>query len=220
MLLISSTERHPSRGAVSTQGAVCHPNKREFIIKKRLRSNRVRLEPNLLMFCWLRLTFSGRSRRGLLHKEQAYAGGGFGLHDCLRSRVPLGTRADSCLSVECDFVKTGADGGRGSSPRGGDAQPSASGRLRADGLPQQPEGIEGIFVFSYSIRYCPRFRASSLGVYLLFALSSLRERLSCFLRLPPLPLHGYPCGLLPPYPAPSIPPHATPVYNGQEMRLL
>ena len=50
-----------------------------------------------------------------------------------------------------------------------------------------------------------RVRASSLGVYLLFALSSLRERLSCFLRLPPLPLHGYPCGLLPPYPAPSIP---------------
>ena len=50
-----------------------------------------------------------------------------------------------------------------------------------------------------------RFRVPSLGVYLLFALSSLRESLSCSLRLPPLPLHGYPCGLLPPYPAPSIP---------------
>ena len=51
----------------------------------------------------------------------------------------------------------------------------------------------------------PSVRVPSLGVYLLFALSSLRERLSCSLRLPPLPLHGYPCGLLPPYPAPSIP---------------
>ena len=59
-----------------------------------------------------------------------------------------------------------------------------------------------------------RVRVSSLGVYLLFALSSLRESLSCSLRLPPLPLHGYPCGLLPPYPVPSIPPHATPVRNG------
>ena len=59
-----------------------------------------------------------------------------------------------------------------------------------------------------------RFRVSPLGVYLLFALSSLRERLSCSLRLPPLPLHGYPCGLLPPYPAPSISPHATPGCNG------
>ena len=43
-----------------------------------------------------------------------------------------------------------------------------------------------------------RVRASSLGVYLLFALSSLRERLSCSLHLSPLPLYGYPCGLLPP----------------------
>ena len=42
-----------------------------------------------------------------------------------------------------------------------------------------------------------RVRVSPLGVYLLFALSSLRERLSCSLRLPPLPLYGYPCGLLP-----------------------
>ena len=42
-----------------------------------------------------------------------------------------------------------------------------------------------------------RVMASLLGVYLLCALSSLRERLSCSLRLPPLPLHGYPCGLLP-----------------------
>ena len=42
-----------------------------------------------------------------------------------------------------------------------------------------------------------RVRSSSLGVYLRFARSSLRERLSCSLRLSPLPLHGYPCGLLP-----------------------
>ena len=55
------------------------------------------------------------------------------------------------------------------------------------------------------VSFPSRVRASSPGVYLLFAHSSLRESLSCSLRLPPLPLHGYPCGLLPPYPATSIP---------------
>ena len=58
-----------------------------------------------------------------------------------------------------------------------------------------------------------RVRVSSPGVYLLFALSSLQERLSGSLRLPPLPLHGYPCGLLPLIPLLRFP-HATPVCNG------
>ena len=52
-----------------------------------------------------------------------------------------------------------------------------------------------------------RVRSSSLGVYLLCALSSLRESLSCSLRLPPLPLHGYPCGLLPLIPLLQFPAH-------------
>ena len=43
-----------------------------------------------------------------------------------------------------------------------------------------------------------RVRSSLLGVYLLFSLSSLRERLSSSLRLPPLPLHGYPLRITPP----------------------
>ncbi len=32
--------------------------------------------------------------------------------------VPLDTRADSYLSVECDFVKTGAGGGGKTNPNG------------------------------------------------------------------------------------------------------
>ena len=60
-----------------------------------------------------------------------------------------------------------------------------------------------------------RVRVSPLGVYLLFALSSLRESLNCSLRLPPLPLRGYPCGLLPLIPLLRFP-HATPARNGPE----
>ena len=60
--------------------------------------------------------------------------------------------------------------------------------------------------FGQQVALPSRIRASSPGVYLLFALSSLRERLSCSLRLPPLPLHGYPCGLLPLIPLLRFPP--------------
>ena len=42
-----------------------------------------------------------------------------------------------------------------------------------------------------------RVMVSSLGVYLLLALSSLRERLSCSLRLPPLPLPDIPADYSP-----------------------
>ena len=56
-------------------------------------------------------------------------------------------------------------------------------------------------------RHFARVKVSSLGVYLLFALSSLRESLSCSLRLPPLPLPDTLADYSPPYPAPSIPPH-------------
>ena len=60
-----------------------------------------------------------------------------------------------------------------------------------------------------------RFRSSSLGVYLLFALSSLRESLSCSLRLPPLPLHGYPLRITPPLSRSFDSPLATPAHNEQ-----
>ena len=51
-----------------------------------------------------------------------------------------------------------------------------------------------------------RVMVSSLGVYLLLALSSLRERLSCSLRLPPLPLPDIPADYSPlsrSFPSPS-----------------
>lgn len=44
-----------------------------------------RVKPNSV-FCRLRPNISGRSRRSMLVEEQASAGGGFGLHDCSRSR--------------------------------------------------------------------------------------------------------------------------------------
>lgn len=44
-----------------------------------------RVKPNSV-FGRLRLDIFGRSRRSMLVEEQASAGGGFGLHDCSRSR--------------------------------------------------------------------------------------------------------------------------------------
>ena len=73
------------------------------------------------------------------------------------------------------------------------------------------------------LRGFPSVRSSSLGVvYLLFALSSLRERLSCSLRLPPLPLPDTPTeysSLSRSLSRSFAFPHATPEYNEQASRM-
>ena len=131
--------------------------------------------------------FSSRSRRGLFRQEQASTAGGFGLHNYLRSRLHL--------VIGVDKLSFGA---------------LANSCLRTSGCVSNRAGRSVI-----SLRFS--FRVSSLGIYLLFALSSLRERLSCSLRLSPLPLHGYPCGLLPLIPL--LPPLATPECNEQTFLL-
>ena len=116
---------------------------------------------------------------------------------CLPHTSQAAIRGEPCLPVECDFVRSRA--GRSRPKR----RPAPHGAIPAGfDLRYRHETVQ---FCSSAERHPSRVRVSSLGGYLLFALSFLRERLSSSLRLPPLPLHGYPCGLLLPYPAPSIP---------------